>query len=234
MKVELYTLKLNHAWSTVNLRTGKHPIGCKWACRIKYHADGTIERYRARLVAQGYTQLEGVDYFDTFFRVVYFTNVRTLLALATIKGWGLEQLDVNNVFLHGDLNEEVYMFLPTNVTPTVTYPNRQLVCRFDKSLYGPKQGSRQWYSPLSSAFISLGYPLSNADHSFFFKKTFLHFISILIYVGDIVISGNDPSEITSVKQFRNDTFEIKDLEPLRYFLGLEIARSPHQSMKIHP
>jgi hypothetical protein len=112
MHLELQALESTHTWSIVDLPHGKIPIGCKWVYKVKYNADGTIERYKARLVAKGYTQLEGVDYFETFSPVAKLTTVRTLLALSSINNWFLEQLDVNNAFLHGDLNEEVYMTIP--------------------------------------------------------------------------------------------------------------------------
>ncbi|CAJ2645753.1 unnamed protein product [Trifolium pratense] len=115
MQEEIDALNANNTWSIVDLPKGKVPIGCKWVYRVKYHANGSIERYKARLVVKGYTQLEGVDYFDTFSPVAKLTTVKTLLALASIKGWYLEQLDVNNAFLHGDLHEEIFMSLPPGI-----------------------------------------------------------------------------------------------------------------------
>ncbi|KAF5447406.1 hypothetical protein F2P56_032960, partial [Juglans regia] len=109
---EIKALELNKTWELAILPPNKIAIGCKWVYRVKFKADGTIDRYKARLVAKGYTQQEGLDYFDTFSPVAKMTTVRTLLSIAAIKNWHLHQLDVNNAFLHGDLNEEVYMQLP--------------------------------------------------------------------------------------------------------------------------
>lgn len=223
MKSELDALASTNTWSVVDLPEGKQPIGCKWVYKIKHHADGSIERYKARLVAKGYTQLEGVDYFDTFSPVAKLTTIRTLLSVAAIKDWHLEQLDVNNAFLHGDLHEEVYMDLPPGFLRPGSSSNK--VCKLHKSLYGLKQASRQWFSKLSTALISLGYSPSSADHSLFTKLHNSHFTALLVYVDDIVLTGDDLQEIQSVKQFLDSTFKIKDLGKLKYFLGLEIARS---------
>jgi hypothetical protein len=112
MQAEISALEQNNTWELTNLPPHKHAIGCKWVFKIKHRSDGTIERYKARLVAKGYTQSEGIDYYETFSPVAKLTTVRCLLAIAAVKGWFLHQLDINNAFLHGDLDEEVYMSLP--------------------------------------------------------------------------------------------------------------------------
>ncbi|KAK2413561.1 putative mitochondrial protein [Trifolium repens] len=225
MQEEINALTATNTWSIVDLPKGKVPIGCKWVYKVKYHADGSIERYKARLVAKGYTQLEGVDYFDTFSPVAKLTTVRTLLALASVKGWYLEQLDVNNAFLHGDLHEEIFMSLPPGMYIHNSDTETTKVCKLQKSIYGLKQASRQWYSKLSESLISFGYMQSSSDFSLFTKFNESSFTALLVYVDDIVLAGNDISEIQNVKSFLNDRFKIKDLGPLRYFLGLEVARS---------
>jgi hypothetical protein len=140
MSKELIALEANHTWDLTSLPPGKHPIGCKWVYKLKFKSDGSIERYKTRLVAKGYNQQEGIDYFETFSLVAKLVTVRSFVAIAAAKGWSLTQLDVNNAFLHGDLDEEVFMTLPPGYKG-----NNQLhkpVCKLIKSLYGLKQSSR--------------------------------------------------------------------------------------------
>lgn len=118
MDVELQALAQNHTWTVVELPPGKVHIGCRWVYKIKYKAYGSIEIYKAMLVAKGYTLLEGVDYFHTFSPVAKITTVKVLLSIAAIKGWHLEKLDVNNASLHGDLTKEVYMSIPPGLSVT--------------------------------------------------------------------------------------------------------------------
>ncbi|XP_073109565.1 uncharacterized protein [Elaeis guineensis] len=133
MGAELTTLQQNGTWTLEHLPLGKKPIGSRWVYKIKYKADGSIERYKARLVAKRYTQIEGLDYTETFAPVAKLTTVRCLLAVAFAKHWQLHQLDVNNAFLHGDLHEEVYMTpLPGFLKPSDTRTGQDV---HDKALY---------------------------------------------------------------------------------------------------
>ncbi|KAL5731693.1 hypothetical protein ACHQM5_004397 [Ranunculus cassubicifolius] len=222
MQSELQALKANGTWSLTPLPPGKTLIGCRWVYKIKHRSDGSIERRKARLVAKGFTQLEGVDYQDTFSPTAKIITVRSLLALAAAQGWSLHQMDVNNAFLHGDLNEEIYMSPPPGLQ---RQGEEKLVCHLHKSLYGLKQASRQWFSKFSEAIISAGYVQSRADYSLFTRKQGTSFTVLLIYVDDILITGNDLESIAATKSFLHSQFHIKDLGGLKYFLGIEVSTS---------
>ena len=221
MEAELQALQSNNTWKLTPLPPHTTTIGCRWVYKIKPRADGSIERYKARLVAKGYTQMEGLDYLDTFSPVAKLTTVRLLLAMAAFNQWHLRQLDVNNAFLHGELDEEVYMQVP----PGLLVPNSQMVCRLQRSLYGLKQASRQWFTKLSGLLTSLGFEKSHSDHSLFLRFTGSITTVLLVYVDDIILTGNSESEIQDVIKLLDQAFKIKDLGNLKYFLGLEIARS---------
>ena len=219
MKAELQALQTNNTWRLTLLPPHKTAIGCRWIYKIKYRADGSIERYKACLVAKGYTQMEGLDYLDTFSPVAKLTTVRVLLALAAQNQWHLRKLDVNNAFLHGELEEEVYMQIP----PGLAVENPKLVCRLQRSLYGLKQANRQWFTKLSSFLVSHGFQQSNSDHSLFLKLTRSVTTILLVYVDDIILTGNSILEIQDITTLLDQEFKIKDLGDLKFFLGLEIA-----------
>ena len=163
MTSEFEALYSNNTWEIVKLPAGKKTIGCKWVYKIKHKADGTVERYKARLVVKGYTQQAGINYNETFSPIVKMTTVRALISIAVKKNWNMYQLDVNNAFLHGDLCEEVYMDIPQGLL----VENTGLCCKLKKSLYGLKQASRQWYDKLAQMLFSRGYSHSDSDYSLF-------------------------------------------------------------------
>jgi len=221
MQTELKALQQNNTWTIVPLPAGKKLIGCKWVFKIKYRSDGSIKRYKARLVAKGYTQVEGIDYRETFSPTAKLTTLRCLITIATTRNWFLHQLDVQNAFLHDNLHEEVYMDLP----PELYRQGEIGVCRLNKSLYGLKQASRNWFSTFSYVIQKAGYQQFKADYSLFTKQRGSSFTALLIYIDDILLTGNDLREMNHLKACLLKCFRIKDLGDLRYFLGIEFSRS---------
>jgi hypothetical protein len=221
MRAEIDALEATHTWSLTELPPGKKPIGCKWVYKVKLNPDGSIERYKDRLVAKGYNQREGLDYTETFAPVAKMVTVRTLLAIAASCGWHLHQLDVNNAFLHGDLSEEVFTQLP----PGFGRKGETRVCKLNKSLYGLKQASRQWYAKLSSTLVIAGYKQSKADYSLFVRTHKDGITIVLVYVDDIIVVGNNLKQIQELKTYLGNCFKLKDLGVLKYFLGIEVACS---------
>ena len=211
----------NQTWEVVPLPFGKKAVGCKWVHTKKHHADGTLERYKSRLVAHGFTQSYGVDYFETFAPVAKMETVRILIALAAQSRWTILQFDVKNAFLHGDLTEEVYMQHP----PGYSLGPSGTVCRLRKSLYDLKQSSRMSFGRFSSVMKTEGYAHSNGDSSLLFRHSPSSVSILVVYVDDILITGSNADETRRLSAALAREFEIKALGPLRYFLGLEVTYS---------
>ncbi|GJW86483.1 retrovirus-related pol polyprotein from transposon TNT 1-94 [Tanacetum coccineum] len=220
MHDEMEALKQNCTWTLVPRPSASNIVGSKWVYRIKYHADGSVERFKARVVAQGFTQIPGLDYSHTFSPVVKASTVRIVLSLAVLHRWRLHQLDVKNAFLHGHLNETVYMEQPPGfIDPQ--FPNH--VCKLSKALYGLKQAPRAWFHRLSSFLLAHGFVCSRADTSLFVFTKDSCIMYLLVYVDDLILTGNNESLLTSFTTRLNQEFAIKDLGDLSYFLGLEVS-----------
>ena len=164
-------------WELVPLPPGAVPITCKWVFKVKTRSDGSVERYKARLVACGFQQEHGRDYDETFAPVAHITTVHTLIAVAAVRHWSLFQLDVKNAFLHGDLQQEVYMHPP----PGLPSPSG-LVCRLRRTLYGLKQAPRAWFARFSSAVTVAGFQPSPHDPALFVYSSSHGRILLLLYV----------------------------------------------------
>ena len=223
MDEEMRALLQNHTWDIVNLPKGKKPVNCRWVYTLKCKSDVSLDRYKARLVARGYTQTFGVDYQETFAPVAKINTIRILISLAVNLDWPLNQYDIKNAFLHGDLKEEIYMDIPSGFGGPA-YEGK--VCKLNKALYGLKQSPRAWFGRFTQAMKALGYQQCNGEHTLFFKTTSLNLLTVLIvYVDDIIITGNNLEEITCLERHLHRNFQVKQLGPLKYFLGIEFVRS---------
>nr|GEX37848.1 putative RNA-directed DNA polymerase [Tanacetum cinerariifolium] len=222
MKEEMKALTKNNTWEKYVLPPGKKTVGFRWVFTIKYKPDGTIERYKARLVAKGYTQTYGIDYSETFSPVAKINTIGVLCSIAANKGWPLHQFDVKNAFLHGELKEEVYMKAPHGFTNK--FGERE-VCHLKKSLYGLKQSPRAWFGRFTLAMKNRGFKQSNSDHTLFLKQRGNLITCLIIYVDDMIVTGDDKEEITKLKKHLFTEFEMKHLGRLKYFLGIEVLRS---------
>jgi hypothetical protein len=220
MTDEYSALLKNGTWSLVPRVPNTNLVDCKWVYKIKRDQTGAVKRYKARLVAKGFRQQPGIDYHDTFSPVVKSTTIRVVLSLAVMKGWPLRQLDVQNAFLHGDLKETVYLQQP----PGFIDPQRpDHVCLLHKSLYGLKQAPRAWFHRLSGALTTLGFVGSKTDPSLFIYSAKGTLLYMLVYVDDIILTGNNPTAIDHVVRNLSTMFAVQDMGKLSYFLGLEIV-----------
>jgi hypothetical protein len=223
MDHEYHALLKNGTWDLVPPKQGINLIDSRWVYKIKRKADGSVDRFKARLVAKGFKKQYGVDYLETYSPVVKPTTVRVLLSLAVSKGCHLHQIDIQNAFLHGYLEEEVYMRQPPGYESTVQ-PN--FVCRLKKALYGLKQAPRAWHSRLTNKLLELGFKASKADtslYSFHHADVTVH---MLIYVDDIIIVSSSSSATQKLIGQLDKIFAVKDLGPLHYFLGIEVRSQP--------
>lgn len=150
------------------------------------------------------------------------TTIRSLIDVVVKKGWDMFQLDVNNAYLHGDLDEELYM----RISKGLMVSGDNMICKLKNSLYGLKQASRQWYSKLSDFLMSMGYSISKNDYSPFIKSVNGLITIIVVYVDNILLSGNNAQEMFSFKLLLDKQFKIKDLGHLHYFFGLEMLSEP--------
>jgi Reverse transcriptase (RNA-dependent DNA polymerase) len=190
--------------------------------KIKYHSDGIVERYKARLVAKRYTQTHVIDYHETFTPVVKMNTVRILLSTAVNNNWNLHQIDNKNAFLQGTLEEEVYMVLPPGHKKKDI---SNFVYKLKKLIYGLKKSPRVWYEKLSHFLILCNFKVSSAESSLFIKHNATGTTVVLVYVDDIIIIGNNKIKIECVKKDLKQKSEIKDFGKLKYFFGIEIAHS---------
>ncbi|GKA43936.1 zinc finger, CCHC-type containing protein [Tanacetum coccineum] len=214
---EIGSIMENNTWVLSDLPPGCKPLGCKWIFKRKMKVDGTIDKFKARLVIQGFRQKEGIDYFDTYAPVARITTIRLLLALAAIHNLVIHQMDVKTTFLNGDLDEEVYMKQPEGF---VMPGNEHKVCKLVKSLYGLKQAPKQWHQKFDEVVLSSGFHLNQSDKCVYSKfDSSGKGVIICLYVDDMLIFGTDQNQVDKTKKFLSSKFSMKDMGEADVILG---------------
>jgi len=222
MQDEMQSLHDNHTYELMKLPKGKRASKNKWVYRLKYEDRSSNPRYKARLVVKGFNQKKGIDFEEIFSPVVKMSSIRVVLGLAAVLDLEIEQLDVKTAFLHGELEEEIYMEQPEGFK----VPGKEdLVCRLKKSLYGLKQAPRQWYKKFDSFLVDHNFKKTKNDHCVFIKRYESgDFRILLLYVDDMLIVGQDRNKIAALKKDLGESFAMKDLGQARQILGMKITR----------
>ena len=226
MNEEMKQLENNDTWTLCELPSDRKAIDNKWVFKTKLNSDGSIEREKARLVAKGYSQIEHVDFTETFAPVMKYKSLRILLAIATIKNYEIEHLDVQTAFLNAKLKEEIYMNQP-EFYERKSRSGKELVCKLNKSIYGLKQASNEWNKEISNTIKSFNFNQSKSDTCVYWKQSINNNIIILaIFVDDIIAihSVQDNDEWDEIKEKFKKKYKIKDNKNANFILGMKIKK----------
>ncbi|KXZ53494.1 hypothetical protein GPECTOR_7g944 [Gonium pectorale] len=220
MDEEMASLYENQTWELKPLPQGVKPVSVKWVYKYKFDASGNIERYKARLVARGFSQQQGVEFDEVFAPVIKHASLRALLSVVASRDLELHQLDVKTAFLNGELEEEVYVAQP----PGYNLGGPNDACHLRKSLYGLRQAPRAWYERLRRELESMGFKSSAADPALFMKEENGNHVYLLVYVDDLLIAAKHLSTVRQIKSRLKSVFDVRHMEEARFFLGYEIER----------
>ncbi|KAJ0532224.1 putative RNA-directed DNA polymerase [Helianthus annuus] len=225
MDIEIEAIQRNQTWELVELPKEAKCIGVKWIYKTKLNERGEVDKHKARLVAKGYCQEFGVDYVEVYAPVARMDTIRMMIAFAAQRGWNILQMDVKSAFLHGALQEDVYVQQPQGY---VVKNEKHKVYKLHKALYGLKQAPRAWFSRIESYFLSTGFKRSEYEHTLFIKRNSKGSVLIVnIYVDDLIYTGDDPKMLQEFKESMMQEFEMSDLGRMRYFLGIEVLQTEH-------
>ncbi|GJV24027.1 retrovirus-related pol polyprotein from transposon TNT 1-94 [Tanacetum coccineum] len=221
MQEELNQFIANDVWELVPQPRNMTIIGTKWVFRNKLDENGIVSRNKARLVAQGYNQQEGIDYDETYAPVARLESIRILLAYACALDFKLFQMDVKSAFLNGFINEEVYVAQPPGF---IDFEKPDHVYKLKKALYGLKQAPKAWYDRLKAFLIKHEYKMGMVDNTLFTKKKSSNLIIIQIYVDDIIFGLTCQDMCDEFAKIMHDEFEMSMMGELNFFLGLQIKQ----------
>ncbi|KAH9744129.1 hypothetical protein KPL70_003555 [Citrus sinensis] len=222
MQEELNQFERNKVWELVPKPEHQSIIGTKWVFRNKMDESGVVVRNKARLVAQGYNQEEGIDFYETFAPVARLESIRMLLAFACHKDFILFQTDVKSAFLNGYIMEEVYVKQPPGFE-NEKFPNH--VYKLSKALYGLKQAPRAWYDRLKNFLLDNGFSMGKADTTLFIKNKNQDILVVQICVDDIIFGSTNESLCKEFSSCMSKEFEMSMMGELKYFLGLQIKQN---------
>ncbi|GJS97296.1 putative ribonuclease H-like domain-containing protein [Tanacetum coccineum] len=221
MQEELLQFKLQKVWTLVDLPNGKRAIGTKWVFRNKKDERGIVIRNKARLVAQGYTQEEGIDYDEVFAPVARIEAIRLFLAYASFMGFIVYQMDVKSTFLYGTIEEEVYVCQPFSFEDP-QFPNK--VYKVEKALYGLHQAPKAWYETLSTYLIKNGFRRGTIDKTLFIKKDKGDILLVQVYVDDIIFGSIKKSLCDVFEGLMHKRFQMSYIVELTFFLVLQVQQ----------
>ncbi|KAE8241390.1 hypothetical protein A4X13_0g7436 [Tilletia indica] len=221
MDEQLKALDGMHTWDVMELPPDRKAIGSRWVYKLKLDENGNAARWKARLVAQGFTQVEGIDFTETFAPVARLDTLRVLLALSVHHGWSILQLDVVTAYLNGDLDEEVYIQQPPGYEKR-DKQGRKLVCKLRLPLYGLKQAGRQWNTKFHQKLVERGYTQCKSEPCVYVRRNGGSFSIVLIYVDDVLVIAPNATAADKEKVWLSKTFDMTDGGPLRHFLGIKI------------
>ncbi|GKA94639.1 retrovirus-related pol polyprotein from transposon TNT 1-94, partial [Tanacetum coccineum] len=221
MQEELLQFKLQEVWTLVDLPNGKRAIGTKWVFRNKKDERGIVIRNKARLVAQGYTQEEGIDYDEVFAPVARIEAIRLFLAYASFKDFVVYQMDVKSAFLYGKIEEEVYVCQPPGFEDP-DFPDR--VYKVEKALYGLHQAPRAWYETLSTYLLDNEFQRGKIDKTLFIKRYKGDILLVQVYVDDIIFGSTKKELCNAFEKLMHEKFQMSSIGELTFFLGLQVQQ----------
>ncbi|GJW17896.1 putative ribonuclease H-like domain-containing protein [Tanacetum coccineum] len=223
MQEELLQFKLQKVWVLIDLPSGKKVIGTKWVFKNKRDERSIVVKNKARLVAQGFRQEEGIDYDEVFAPVARIEAIRLFLAFASYMGFTVYQMDVKSAFLYGTIEEEVYVHQPPGFVDPA-HPNK--VYKVIKALYGLHQAPRAWYETLSSFLMENGFRRGTIDKTLFIKKKKSDIMLVQVYVDDIIFGSTKKSMCTEFEECMHKRFQMSSMGELTFFLGLQVKQQP--------
>jgi hypothetical protein len=218
MTKKYQSIMKNDVWDIVLRPEGKSMVTSNWIYKIKHAFYGSVEKYKVIFVARRFSQVEGIDYEETFSHVSQYTSICTIISFAASMVWRLHHMDVKIAFLNGDIEEEVYIEQPDGF---VIHEKESHVCRLNKALYGLKQESRAWYEKIDGYLMSFGFNKSVVDPNLYYHIVGYKCLVLALYVDYLFLTSSE-SIIVECKRALNSKFKMKDLGMMHYFLGLEV------------